>query len=98
MSTEEVLRNRIRKKPKVGVRISKNSSRIVTDEGFSGNEEKSGYERRKFYERGDRENGYKGKLKKNVNFGGIESGEERSCEHFYERVTAGYIPYKKVKV
>jgi hypothetical protein len=53
MSTEEVLRNRIRKKPKVGVRISKNSSRIVTDEGFRGNEEKSGYERRKFYERGD---------------------------------------------
>jgi len=123
MSTEEVLRNKIRKKPKVGVRISRNSSRIVTDEGFRENEEKSGYERRKFYERGendddrgnrykgklkrneefrggekksgyerrkfyergDRENGYKGKLKKNVNFGGIESGEERSGEKFYER-------------
>jgi len=122
MSTEEVLRNKIRKKPKVGVRISRNSSRIVTDEGFSRNEEKggyerrnlyergenddrgnrykgklkrneefrggekkSGYERRKFYERGDRENGYKGKLKKNVNFGRTESGEERSGEKFYER-------------
>ncbi|KEH34439.1 putative GTP-binding protein, ribosome biogenesis, YsxC [Medicago truncatula] len=122
MSIEEVLRNKLRKKPKFGVRISRNSSGIVTDEGFRGNEEKSGYERRKFhergenddrgnrykgelkkneefrrgekksgyerrkfYERGDRENGYKGKLKKNVNFGGTESGEERSGDKFYER-------------
>ncbi|KAK2440609.1 GTP-binding protein [Trifolium repens] len=112
MSTEEVLREKIRRKPKVAVRISRNSLRTRKDENgfnnddsfdrengykgkfnknanFRGSKEFSGYERRKFYERGkidDRENGgYKGKLRNRENFRGMESSEERSGEKFRNR-------------
>ncbi|KAK2386604.1 GTP-binding protein [Trifolium repens] len=112
MSTEEVLREKIRRKPKVAIRISRNSLRTRKDENgvnkddsfdrengykgkfnknanFRGSKEFSGYERRKFYERGkidDRENGgYKGKLKNRENFRGMELGEERSGEKFHDR-------------
>ncbi|PNY10900.1 putative GTP-binding protein [Trifolium pratense] len=113
MSTEEVLMEKIRRKPKFAVRISRNSLRTRKDENgfnkddsfdrenggykgkfkknvnFRGSEEFSGYERRKFYERGkidDRENrGYKGKLKNRENYRGMESGEERSGEKFHDR-------------
>jgi hypothetical protein len=112
MSTEEVLREKIRRKPKVAFRISRNSLRTRKDENgfnkddsfdrengykgkfnknanFRGSKEFSGYERRKFYERGkidDRENGgYKGKLRNRENFRGMESSEERSGEKFRNR-------------
>ncbi|GAU18681.1 hypothetical protein TSUD_125140 [Trifolium subterraneum] len=113
MSTEEVLREKIRRKPKVVIGFSRrNSLRTRKDENgfnkddsfdrengykgkfnknanFRGSKEFSGYERRKFYERGkidDRENGgYKGKLNNRENFRGMESGEERSGEKFHDR-------------
>ncbi|CAI8596913.1 unnamed protein product [Vicia faba] len=67
MSSEEILRQKLRRKPKVGVRISRNSLRASEDgNGFNKGE---GF---------DSENGFKGNLKKRLNFKGMQSGEERS--------------------
>ncbi|XP_058782082.1 uncharacterized protein LOC131656366 [Vicia villosa] len=74
MSTEEILRQRLRRKPRVGVRISRNSLRTSEDgNGFNKGE---GF---------DGENGYKGNLKKRVNFRGMQSGEERSSGKIDDR-------------
>ena len=74
MSTEEILRQKLRRKPKVAVRISRNSLKVSEDgNGFNKGE---GF---------DRENGYKGNSKKRVNFNGMQSGEERSRGKCYER-------------
>lgn len=74
MSTEEILRQKLRRKPRVGVRISRNSLRTSEDgNGFNKGESF------------DRENGYKGNLKKRVNFRGMQSGEERSSGKIDDR-------------
>lgn len=74
MSTEAILRQRLKRKPKLALSTSRNSLRTRKDENFSGKDGICG-----------RENGYKGKLKKNAKFKGMQSGEERRGEEFYER-------------
>lgn len=74
MSTEEILRKKLRRTPSAAVRISRDSFKTRRDENRSN---KDGFF--------DRDNGYKGKLNKNVNFKGKQYGEERSGEKFYER-------------
>ncbi|KAJ1422917.1 Small GTP-binding protein domain [Sesbania bispinosa] len=74
MSTEAILRKKLRRKPKPVVSISRNSIRTRKDVSPF---DKDGI--------CDRENGSKGKLKKKVKSKGTQSGEEGSGREFDER-------------
>ncbi|XP_061364940.1 uncharacterized protein LOC133308339 [Gastrolobium bilobum] len=74
MSTEEILRQRLRKRPTLSVSTSRNSVRTRKGE--------SSYDKDGVC---DRENGSKVNLKKRVKFKGMQSGEERSGRGFRQR-------------